>query len=587
MENREAKAGASEPSRDRLRQVLGRFRGAFIAVIIFGVVANILMLTLPFYMLNLFTRVMTSRSVETLFMLTIAAVAGLALYAVVDTVRMRLLSRIGVALDHGISGYILNASVRNVAAGNGGSTTQNLRDLSEVRTFLGSPAIVALFDAPFLPAYIWIIYLFHPVMGHLALGGAVILFGVALLNERLTRAPMKEASAAAAKTYQMADGYLRSADAVESMGMRPWVVQTWQETHARDLAATGRATNLATSLSSVAKFLRFMLQVAMYATGAYLFLEQKMTPGAMIAAGILVGRALQPVEMAIGSWRNMVSARAAYDRLKEFLAKNAPTGETLELPAPQGRIAVEKLAVAAPGGGDRLLLKGVSFELPSGELLGIIGPSGAGKTTLARAMVGLLSPRAGTVRLDGAELNQWNPDLLGRYVGYLPQDVQLLAGTVAQNIGRMIQGAPSEAVVAAAKLAGVHEMILRLPKGYETELGDGGLGLSAGQRQHIGPAAGAGGGARRRGDGGGGVPPPEHPGRCRQAAGAARRYGRGLRAAGRGPRPAQRPAAGGGAPGDLAAAAPSLSPVHRNEERIRDPAAGGHGGLNGRQQVTP
>ncbi len=475
-------------SGDRLRQVLGRFRGAFIAVIVFGVVANVLMLTLPFYMLNLFTRVMTSRSVETLVMLTIAAVAGLGLFAVVDAVRLRLLARIGIALDHGVSGYILNASLRNVAAGTGGSTTQNLRDLSEVRTFLSSPAIVAIFDAPFLPAYIWIIYLFHPVMGHLALAGSVVLFGVALLNERMTRGPMKEATSAAAKTYQMADGYLRSADAVQSMGMRPWVVQAWQESHTRDLAAVGRASSLATSMSSLAKFLRFMLQVAIYATGAYLFLEQSMTPGAMIAAGILVGRALQPVEMAIGSWRNLVSARGAYGRLKEFLAKNARPASGTELPAPQGRLSVEKLVVAAPGGGERLILRGVGFELEAGDMLGIIGPSGAGKTTLARSIVGLLSPKAGTVRLDGAELSQWNPDLLGRYVGYLPQDVQLLAGTVAQNIARMIQGAPSEAVIAAAKLAGVHEMILRLPQGYDTELGDGGLGLSAGQRQHIGLA---------------------------------------------------------------------------------------------------
>jgi PrtD family type I secretion system ABC transporter len=481
------RAGARDTAPDPIRRVLQRFRGAFIAVAFFGVMANLLLLTMPFYMLNLFSRVMTSRSVETLVMLTIAAVGGLVLYAIVDSVRSRVLVRIGSALDQGLAGDLLGGTLHRAARGGVGASAQQLRDLSELRSFVGGPSVTALFDAPFVPIFLWVIYLMHPALASVALAGSIILLVLAFANERLTRGPTAEASSASGRMYGLAEGLVRNADAVESMGMRGSVVRDWQRVQSQTSVLTVRAAERSTTMTAIAKLVRFLIQIALFAVGAFYFLEGTLAPGAMIAAGMLVGQALRPVEMSIQTWRGLVSARTAYARLKETMGQTDAPVERLALPAPKGRLTLERIIAMAPAS-ERVLLKGVAFDLQPGEFLGVIGPSGAGKTTLARSILGLMPLASGTVRIDGADIRQWEPDALGRYLGYLPQDVQLLHGTVAENIARMTPGAPPEDVVAAAQMAGVHELILRLPKGYDTDIGETGVRLSAGQRQHIGLA---------------------------------------------------------------------------------------------------
>jgi PrtD family type I secretion system ABC transporter len=468
-----------------LSRLILQYRGSFMVLGVFSIFFNILVLTMPLYMLTVFSHVMTSRSQETLSLLTVAAVAALVIQGLLDFIRSRILVRVGLALDLELTPQVLEAIIRH-AAGRAERNAQRLRDAAELRNFLTGTGIFNLFDAPFVPLYVLVIYLMHPMLGHLALFGSLILFAIAVTNELITRKPIKSALSDGQRTQQRVDEFVRNADAIEAMGMMPAVLEQWRMQNNTALLSLSKGADTASYMQGLAKFIRILLQVGLYGVGAYLYLHGELMTGAIIASSILMGRALAPVEAAISTWKNMVGAKNAYDRLKEILAPERlePYRNRMSLPTPEGRLQLERVIVTAPGT-DRLTLKGVGFSLEPGEFLGVVGPSGAGKTTLAKLLVGILVPKSGSARLDGVDLASWHPDELGRHVGYLPQDVQLFAGTVRENIARLSRDNDPEAVIEAAKKVGMHESILQFPNGYDTHIGDAGALLSAGQRQHL------------------------------------------------------------------------------------------------------
>ncbi len=470
-------------AKTELDKALAASRGAFSAVGVFSFFINALMLTVPLYMLHIYDRVLTSRSESTLVMLTLLAVGLLLTYGLLEMVRARVLVRVGARLDHRLNRPLLAAMLQQRLRGQPTSQTQALRDMDAVRTFLTGPGLLAFFDTPWTPFFIAVIFLFHPMLGFLALAGGIILLVLAITNEWVTRKPLREASANSLNANGFVEASMRNAEAIQAMGMLPGLQQRWLDGHQAALAQQAVASDRAGGITATAKVIRQILQVAMLGLGAYLAIQQIITPGVMIAASIIMGRALAPIEMSINTWRGFISSRTAYARVKDLLTHTAPTRLPMKLPAPLGAISVEGL-VAAPPGVQKPVIQGISFALPKGEVLGIIGPSAAGKSTLARLLVGVWSPLAGHVRLDGADVYQWDAEELGPHIGYLPQDVELFDGTVSDNIARFYTP-DHERIVAAARQAGVHDMILRLPDGYDTVIGEGGGVLSGGQRQRI------------------------------------------------------------------------------------------------------
>ncbi len=467
---------------DPLKDALATSRGAFMATLAFSLFINLLLFVVPLYMLQMYDRVLSSRSIPTLVLLTVIAVGLLAVMGLLEGVRSRLLVRTGVKLDSQVNSTVFDALFRGGIAGTQ-RNAQPLRDLETVRDFLTGSGLIALCDAPWAPLFIAVCFLFHPLLGFVALAGAVVILALALVNEKATRAMLVEASRTKVGSTGFVDSSLRNADAVRAMGMAPAIYRRWAEGHGRVLALQAAASDRSGAIVAATKSLRMILQVAVLGVGAWLAVLQEITPGAMIAASIIMARALAPIEIAVGQWRGLVSARNAYGRLGALLGAMPAEAAHMRLPRPTGALQVERL-VAAPPGVSKPVLKGVGFTLRAGESLGIVGPSAAGKSTLARVLVGVWPAEAGSVRLDGSEIGQWSPEELGPHVGYLPQEVDLFAGTVAENIARF-QAVEAEAVVAAACKAGVHEMIQRLPDGYDTEIGDGGRGLSGGQRQCV------------------------------------------------------------------------------------------------------
>ena len=449
----------------------------------FSLFINVLMLTAPLYMLQVFDRVLTSRSVETLVMLTLIAGAALMALGALDALRGAALVRIGTWLDGRIGGPVLAASIAAAVRTGEGASVQKLRDLSTLRTFLTGPGIFPVMDAPWTPIFVAVIFALHPMLGWISLAGALALFGLALINEVATRGLLGRAGGASVGALRQAEAAVRNADAVEAMGMTPALIRRWHARNAEALALQSGASMRSGGITALSKLARMALQIGILGAGAWLVILNELTPGAMIAGSILMGRALAPVEQAIGTWRSMIAARGAYERVKKQLDESAPRGQAMPLPAPSGRLSVEGVSFVHPGA-EEPTLRAVSFHIQAGETLGLIGPTAAGKTTLARLLVGNLAPRAGHVRLDAMDVAQWEAEDLGPHIGYLPQDIELFGGTVRENIARMDLG-DADAVVAAAGLAGVHDMILRLPKGYDTEIGTGGAALSGGQRQRI------------------------------------------------------------------------------------------------------
>ena len=475
-----------KPKSDELRRLLRESRGYFVTAAVFSLAINLLYLASPLYMLQVYDRVISSASEITLVMLTIALLLALLALAGLDAVRARVLTRASIRLDRLIAGRVITA-IFDRASASGGARSQLLRDFDTFRQFITGAGIHAVFDLPWAPIYILVIFALHPLLGAFAFGSAVLLILMALLNEIFVGPPLTEANEAASRNYGFTEMSLRNWEVVQAMGMMGGLLRRWSRDRNRMLERQATASDLASTMQSSIRFLRLSMQSVILGLGAYLVIERLTTAGAMFAASILLGRALQPVEQIVGSWRNLVGARNAYHRVRDLLAASSPSDPNLELPRPEGLLTVENLSFAVPGSTSKLILRGVSFRVEPGEVLGVIGPSGAGKSTLVRQIVGVMSPSAGAVRLDGADVSTWPKESLGRYVGYLPQDVELFADTVAANISRFQQGEDAE-IIDAAQMAGVHAMILRLPEGYDTQVGVGGAVLSGGYRQRIGLA---------------------------------------------------------------------------------------------------
>jgi ATP-binding cassette, subfamily C, bacterial exporter for protease/lipase len=472
-----------KPARGELATLLAAFRDAFVAVGAFSLVVNLLMLAPSLYMLQVYDRVLASRSETTLYVLTLIMVGLFALEAALELVRGRVLVRVSSALDARLGSRVFDASFEHRLIAGGGNPGQALADLTNVRQFVTGKGLFAFFDAPWTPIFILVIFLLHPWLGLFALVSALSLLFLAWLNERAIGPALGEAGRLAHIAQNYAGSQLRNAEAIQAMGMLPALRRRWQLRQDQFLGAQALASDRAAVLAGVTKFVRMTAQSLILGVGALLVLDNQMSAGAMIAASILLGRTLAPVDAAMATWRGVVSARGAWGRLDQLLSAHPAPGPRTTLPRPQGFVMAENL-VAGPPGTDKTTLRGLEFGAKPGMLVAVIGPSASGKSTLARSLVGVWPPMSGTVRLDGAEIATWDKDELGPWLGYLPQDVELFEGTVAENIARF--GAlNSEMVVAAARKAGVHDMILRLPEGYDTPIGEGGMVLSGGQRQRV------------------------------------------------------------------------------------------------------
>ncbi|WP_229677837.1 type I secretion system permease/ATPase [Caldovatus sediminis] len=457
----------------------------FWSVGLFSGVVNLLQLTVSIYMMQVFDRVLSTRSVDTLIYLTVVAITGIGVLALLEAARAKVMHRVASWMEHRVAPEGFVRAVESQLRGRS-YRMEALRDLAVFRNYLSSPGVLNLYDVPWVPIFLLVIFALHPTLGWIALLGALLLFALAILNEVATAGLLRQANTASMATQRRADSIVRNAEVIDSMGMLPAVMSRWRESVAEAAPAMGAASDRASVLLAITKFMRLAVQIGVLGTGAFLVLQQEITAGASIAASIIMGRALAPVEQLIGGYKQLVQARQSFRRLQTFLSLPRLRPPGLPLPEPSGRLTVERVSYAFPGQAVAII-KGVNFALAAGESLAVIGPSAAGKTTLIRLLIGTLQPTAGNVRLDGADVYTWMREDFGRHVGYLPQDVELFDGTVFRNIARMGEAEPEE-VFAAARLAGCHEMILRLPQGYDTEIGDGGQHLSGGQRQLIGLA---------------------------------------------------------------------------------------------------
>ena len=473
--------------KNEIEQALIAFKSTFVTVGCFSAVSNLLMLVPSLYMLQVYDRVLPSRNEFTLLMLTLLMLGAYLFVSLLELVRSFVLVRVGARFDMTLNKRIYTAAFeQNLKRAGGAGAGQALNDLTNIRQFLTGNALFAFFDAPWFPVYLIVIFLFEPSLGVFALSGTLVLVVLAYVNERVTHKPLADASAMSIASSTLASNNLRNAEVIESMGMLPNLLARWYRVHGKFLQLQAEVSEKAGIIGAITKFVQVSLQSLVLGFGAWLAVEGKISPGMMIAASILVGRALAPVQQVIGVWKTYSNTRSAYERLSKLLAENPVRAAGMELPKPTGAIAVEGVT-AAPPGAAAAVLKAVNFAVAAGDVLGVIGPSGSGKSTLARLLVGVWPAAAGKVRLDGADIYQWNKAELGPHMGYLPQEIELFGGTVSENIARFGE-VDAEKVVQAAQRAGVHDMILHLPKGYDTLLGDGGAGLSGGQKQRLGLA---------------------------------------------------------------------------------------------------
>ena len=473
-------------SKSELAQAIGSFKSAFFTVGVFSAIINMMMLIPSLYMLQVYDRVLSSRNEMTLLLITIMIVAAYIIMGALEFVRSFILIRIASQLDMKLNRRVYTAAFEQNLKKAGGNAGQSLQDLTTVRQFLSGNALFAFFDAPWFPVYLIIIFMVHPTLGIFALCGTVIHMSLALWNEKSTKKPLAEANSMAVNASTLATNNLRNAEVIEAMGMLPNFTKRWYGMHARFLDLQVQASEKAGMIGAATKFVRVTLQSLILGFAALLVLDGKITPGLMIVCTILMGRVLNPVEQLIGVWRSWNGTKSAYYRLAELLNVNPERVSSMALPKPIGIVSAEAIT-AFPPGSTRAVLSNLSFAISPGDVLGIVGPSGAGKSTLARVLVGIWPAAVGKMRLDNVDIFQWNKEELGPNIGYLPQDVELFAGSVSENIARFGE-VDAEKVVLAAKRAGVHEMILYLAQGYDTVLSDGGAGLSGGQKQRIGLA---------------------------------------------------------------------------------------------------
>src|ERR1700678_99998 len=478
-------AAASGVRRSELGEALRACRTAFIGVGVMSCMINLLYLTGSLFMLEVYDRVLPSRSVPTLVGLIVLAGGLYAAQGILDLIRGRILGRVGTSLDEALNARVFDIVVRlPLTTGGRNEGLQPLRDLDNVRGFLGGMGPGAFFDLPWLPFYLAICFAFHVLIGVTALVGAVILVTLTVMTEFLSRAPARQALGLAARRNDLAAASRRNAEVLVAMGTSGRLSRRWVEANQNYLDGNQRASDVSGGLGAAAKVMRMMLQSAVLAVGAYLVIHQEATAGIIIAGSILSARALAPVDLAIAHWKGFVAARQSWHRLNGLLESLPAQAPPTLLQTPSSRLSIEGVGIVPPGD-QRLIFQDVTFALTAGNGLGIIGPSGSGKSSLVRALVGVWQPFRGKVRLDGAALDQWSSDVLRRHVGYLPQDVELFAGSVAQNICRFDPEARSEAIIAAAREAGVHQMIIKMRDGYDTQIGEQGTALSAGQAQRV------------------------------------------------------------------------------------------------------
>jgi ATP-binding cassette subfamily C protein len=478
-------AAAPIVRRSELGDALRACRSAFMGVGVMSCIINLLYLTGSIFMLEVYDRVLPSRSVPTLIGLVILASGLYMAQGILDTIRGRILGRIGTALDESLNARVFETVVRlPLTMGGRNEGLLPLRDLDNVRAFLGGMGPSAFFDLPWLPLYLAICFAFHVLIGVTALIGAIILVSLTLVTEYLSRQPAREAMGLASRRNDLASASRRNAEVLVAMGMFGRLTQRWSEANDKYLAGNQRASDIAGGLGAISKVLRMMLQSAVLGVGAYLVIHQEATAGIIIAGSILSARALAPVDLAIAHWKSFIAARQSWHRLNQLLERMPVRPAQTVLQAPRSQLSVEGISMAAPAD-QRVIVQDVTFALTAGQGLGVIGPSGSGKSSLIRALVGVWQPFRGKVRLDGAALDQWSSDLLGRHIGYLPQDVELFTGTVAQNICRFDPEAKSDDIIGAAKEAGVHDMIIKMRDGYNTQVGEQGAALSAGQAQRV------------------------------------------------------------------------------------------------------
>ncbi|MED7666528.1 type I secretion system permease/ATPase [Pseudomonas moraviensis subsp. stanleyae] len=474
---------AKSPATAPLIKALGDYKSILISVGCFTALINVLMLVPSIYMLQVYDRVLSSQNETTLAMLSLMVVGFFAFIGLLEVVRSFIVIRIGSQLERRFNLRVYQAAFeRNLFKGEG-NAGQSLGDLTHLRQFVTGPALFAFFDAPWFPVYLFVIYLFNVWLGVLATAGALLLIALACLNEYMTKKPLGEAAGFSQQSSQLATSHLHNAETIQAMGMLGSLRKRWFQVHSRFLGLQNQASDTGAVISSLSKTLRLCLQSLVLGLGALLVIKGDMTAGMMIAGSILMGRVLSPIDQLIAVWKQWSGAKLAYRRLDALLQAFPPSDEAMALPAPKGQITFEQVS-AGPPGQRSATLHMVNFNLGAGEVLGVLGASGSGKSTLARVLVGVWPLWGGTVRLDGADIHRWNRDQLGPYIGYLPQDIELFSGSIAENIARFSEADPQK-VVTAAQQAGVHEMILRLSRGYDTQLGEDGSGLSGGQKQRV------------------------------------------------------------------------------------------------------
>ncbi|WP_282361539.1 type I secretion system permease/ATPase [Pseudomonas sp. PS01300] len=470
-----------------LQAALKACKSSFLSVGFFSLFVNALMLVPTFYMLQVYGRVVTGGNLTTLMMLTIIMTILLVTMGALEFIRSRIMVRVSTKLDVLLSRDVYKASFRRALESGGmDASAQSLNDLTNLRQFLTGNGLFAFFDAPWLPIYIAVMFMFHPWYGWVAIASALVLLVLAYINERVTSNALSEANKQHVGATLYTTKNLRNAEVIESMGMLSTLMERWSRRQRVVLQLQSAASDKGGAISATSKTFRMLIQSLILGLGAYLAVDHQINAGLVIAGSVLLGRALAPIDLIIGSWKGFIAARTQYDRLNEVLAKQLAEPERMSLPPPKGNVLVENLVVAAPGNKNPII-RGVGFSVPAGACVGIIGPSASGKSTLARALMGVWQPQHGVVRLDGADISNWNKEELGPYLGYLPQDIELFEGSISENIARFAD-INAEEVVKAAKIAGVHEMILQLSEGYDTVIGSEGVNLSGGQRQRIGLA---------------------------------------------------------------------------------------------------
>ena len=475
----------SGDARSELDGALAQCRSAFLAIAGFSAILNILALTGSMFMMEVYDRVLPSRSVPTLIGLLVLAVTLFIFQGLMDALRGRLLVRIGMRLDQIMSDRVYATVMRlPIQAPKRGASIQPVRDLDAIRAYLSGPGPTAFFDLPWVPFYLAICFAFHVWIGITVLAGALVLISLTLLSELLAKKSSLDANRLGNERARLTETSRRNAEALTALGMTGWISSRWQKLNRAYLSGHASSGDLASGLSATGRSFRMMLQSVVLAVGAWLVINQQATAGVIIASSILSARALAPVDLAISHWRSFVGARQARDRLNKLLVLLPKLREPTALPKPHTVLSADNIS-AAPPDVQRAVVQEITFQLKAGSGLGVIGPSASGKSSLARVLVGLWAPARGTVRIDGATLDQWLPDELGRHIGYLPQDVELIEGTVAENISRFDPDASPDTIIAAAKAAGVNELILGLPQGYDTPIGEQGSVLSAGQQQRV------------------------------------------------------------------------------------------------------